>query len=223
MMEPCPKTVRELVAWLRDQIHQGVWPPATRLPPERTLAQQLGLHRSTVATAYDELQASGLVDRLQGSGTWVHGDHWGFTPEWNRYLETGAFRPTRALLQRFIEARRIPGTVDFSRADIGSALWPTSILTELLSTIDLTSALGYASQLGDLSLRQAIADDFAQHYGPTIDPRTVLITAGAQQALSDYSGAHTPRRRHCHRTTILLLFLDAVSIRGIASVSHLDG
>ena len=54
-MSDDPRSVRELVEWLVTSIHEGVWLPTTRLPPERSLARQFRLNRSTVATAYLEL------------------------------------------------------------------------------------------------------------------------------------------------------------------------
>jgi len=79
--------------------------PATRLPPERLLAHQLGLNRSTVATAYLELQARGLVKRKQGSGTYVRDDLWGIAPDWPRYLERSGFRPLAPLAHQITQAR----------------------------------------------------------------------------------------------------------------------
>jgi DNA-binding GntR family transcriptional regulator len=54
---------REIVADFAARINRGDLPPGTRLPPERQLALQLGVHRSTVTVAYDELAADGLVER----------------------------------------------------------------------------------------------------------------------------------------------------------------
>lgn len=67
-----------LAAWIRD----GRLPAGERLPPDRALARALGLSRTTVVAAYDELKAAGLVHGRQGSGTYVArtlgplGDHW---------------------------------------------------------------------------------------------------------------------------------------------------
>ncbi len=178
-----PRTVREVVSWLVSGIHEGVWPPETRLPPERALAQQLGINRSTAAAAYLELQARGLVDRRQGSGTYVHGDLWGIAPDWARYLDRAAFRPMEPLVQRVWEARQRPEMVDFSQADIGRTLWPQDALGELMAGIDLAGTLGYAHHLGLPALRQAVADEVQRHAGIVADPDSILITSGAQQAL----------------------------------------
>src|SRR5262249_26223076 len=42
-----------------------------RLPPNRMLARTLGVHRTTVTTAYAELEADGLINSQVGRGTFV--------------------------------------------------------------------------------------------------------------------------------------------------------
>ncbi|HVA92977.1 MAG TPA: winged helix-turn-helix domain-containing protein, partial [Chloroflexota bacterium] len=64
---------------LYQQIHDGVEAAVMggslgqgmRLPPERALAQALGVNRSTVMQAYQELAATGLVEGRPGRGTVV--------------------------------------------------------------------------------------------------------------------------------------------------------
>ena len=178
-----PSTVREVVSWLADGIHAGVWPPEAKLPPERTMASELGVNRSTVATAYSELQALGLVDRRQGSGTFVHGDFWGISPDWSRYLDSAAFRPTQALVHRFREARRLSGIVDFTQADLGPGLWPRERIQEALRGVDVGATLDYMPAAGLPGLREAIASEMGRSQGIEVRPESILITTGAQQAL----------------------------------------
>lgn len=58
---------------LRDAIVAGTFAPATRLPPTREVAAELGVARSTVLLAYEQLAAEGYVCGRQGSGTYVQG------------------------------------------------------------------------------------------------------------------------------------------------------
>jgi DNA-binding transcriptional MocR family regulator len=62
-----------LAAALGDAITGGRLAPGTRLPPERQLCLDLAVSRSTVAAALDDLARRELVDRRQGSGTYVRG------------------------------------------------------------------------------------------------------------------------------------------------------
>lgn len=46
--------------------------PGSVLPSERLMAKQMGVHRNTVAKAYNELEAEELIDARQGIGYLVH-------------------------------------------------------------------------------------------------------------------------------------------------------
>lgn len=59
------------VAQLRTRITSGEWPVGTRIPPEPALVELLGVGRNTVREAVQSLVHAGLVERRQGSGTYV--------------------------------------------------------------------------------------------------------------------------------------------------------
>ena len=61
----------QLKAQIRHLILAGRLPAGTRLPPVRTLAGFLRVNRNTVARAYSELEAEGVVDGRPGRGTLV--------------------------------------------------------------------------------------------------------------------------------------------------------
>ena len=61
----------QLKAQIRYLILAGRLPTGTRLPPVRTLAGFLRVNRNTVARAYSELEAEGVVDGRPGRGTLV--------------------------------------------------------------------------------------------------------------------------------------------------------
>ncbi|BBX11617.1 GntR family transcriptional regulator [Mycobacterium novum] len=56
---------------LIDAVRQGALPAGTRLPTVRELAGQLGLAVNTVARAYRELEAAGIVETRGRFGTFV--------------------------------------------------------------------------------------------------------------------------------------------------------
>jgi GntR family histidine utilization transcriptional repressor len=56
---------------LKDQLASGRFPPGTLMPSEAELVQQFGVSRMTVNRALRELQAEGLVERVQGVGTFA--------------------------------------------------------------------------------------------------------------------------------------------------------
>src|SRR5712691_7348558 len=65
-IEPSP--VYELVVErIRRAIHIGTYVPGDRLPPERALAEQLGVSRTTVREAIRVLEGQGYVETRRGS------------------------------------------------------------------------------------------------------------------------------------------------------------
>ncbi|MDD1780188.1 GntR family transcriptional regulator [Enterovibrio sp. ZSDZ35] len=56
---------------LRREIAAGYWLPGERLPTEAELAKKLGVAVGTLRKALADLEESGLLERKQGSGTYV--------------------------------------------------------------------------------------------------------------------------------------------------------
>lgn len=61
----------QLAAILRRQIADGVHPPGERIPSESTISKQHGISIMTVRQAISLLLEQRLVERVQGSGTFV--------------------------------------------------------------------------------------------------------------------------------------------------------
>src|ERR1700694_5895589 len=76
-----PESHVPLYIQLRDQIralvHGGDLRPGERIPASRELAVQLGVHRTTVANAYAELESEGLISGHVGRGTFICGEKLG--------------------------------------------------------------------------------------------------------------------------------------------------
>ncbi len=68
---PAASAVDACFDHLRRAIVSGQLPPGQRLPPERELAQQLAVNRTTLRSALTRLHAAGLIASRQGSGTLV--------------------------------------------------------------------------------------------------------------------------------------------------------
>src|SRR5690242_18079871 len=72
-----PQSHVPLYVQLRDQlralVHAGDLRPGDRIPASRELAIMLGVHRTTVANAYAELESEGLIQGHVGRGTFIKG------------------------------------------------------------------------------------------------------------------------------------------------------
>ncbi|NJD60569.1 MAG: hypothetical protein C3F13_08595 [Anaerolineales bacterium] len=61
----------QILTILIEQIRNGTFPPETPLPPENQLAANYKVSRATIRSAFDRLEAMGLIIRRQGVGTFV--------------------------------------------------------------------------------------------------------------------------------------------------------
>ncbi|WES67397.1 FCD domain-containing protein [Superficieibacter sp. HKU1] len=71
LVPPEKKPYQEIGEDLRAQIVQGCYPPGSRLPPERNIAETYGVSRTIVREALLMLELQGTVDIRQGSGVYV--------------------------------------------------------------------------------------------------------------------------------------------------------
>ncbi|MEU4743565.1 PLP-dependent aminotransferase family protein, partial [Actinosynnema sp. NPDC023658] len=160
-----------LAARLRELVDEGLLPAGTVLPPDRSLAAGLAVGRTTVIAAYDLLRQEGRLTRRRGSGTWVSpgGRAAAVREETANPMFVNLLEPPDGVLQfacagpmtppaRLVEAYR--------RAGGG------------LTGVDL----GYHPS-GHPALRAALATHYRALGVPT-DARQILVTTGAQQALS---------------------------------------
>lgn len=61
----------QIAASIADAILDGAFPPGSTLPPERELAEQLGVNRTSLRQGLARLQQTGLIEARHGSGNVV--------------------------------------------------------------------------------------------------------------------------------------------------------
>ncbi|WP_085168426.1 FadR/GntR family transcriptional regulator [Mycobacterium celatum] len=61
----------QIAAAIADAILDGAFPPGSTLPPERELAEQFGVNRTSLRQGLARLQHMGLIEARQGSGNVV--------------------------------------------------------------------------------------------------------------------------------------------------------
>lgn len=170
-----------LTAQLVDQIRQAVLAgrlkPDARLPSTRALSLELGLSRTTVLAAFDQLIAEGYLEGRQGSGTHV-------TAELPETSLTVNQPPLHAIAQPRLhheEAKAFRlGVFDgdhFPHDEWGKLLgriWRNPS-PDLLNSDDVS---------GVHSLRSSLARHLHEWRGMIVSPEQILITGGSADALS---------------------------------------
>ncbi|MFJ9736578.1 PLP-dependent aminotransferase family protein [Streptomyces sp. NPDC101166] len=176
---------KQLLHRIRTAVLDGRLPAGSRLPGSRTLARGLGISRNTVTLVYDVLGVEGYIE-LSRQGTRVAALT---RPEPDGRAHRSPVPP--ALSQR---SDRIPrsrmGDVDAlaftpgvpALAQFPLAAWRRSLDRTLQESG--TGLLGYGPPQGEPALRTAVLRHLALARGVRCVPEQVVITEGAQEALS---------------------------------------
>jgi GntR family transcriptional regulator of abcA and norABC len=179
---------QQIADYIERRISFGEFPAGSVLPSERKFADLLGVNRSTVVQAYEELRASGLVESAKGSGTRVSKHKWGIalkqTPNWNQYVEGGTFLPNLSIIRRIREEIRKGDTlIDFASGELSSDLFPNGIIRELLQKQPFQEQLGYDDPQGFSPLRESLVSFLDKNHHIHSTDSSILITSGSQQSI----------------------------------------
>lgn len=68
---PTPPAYQRVKQYVLARIHDGTWKEGDAIPGEEALAREFGVSRMTVNRAIRELSEEQIVERVQGSGTYV--------------------------------------------------------------------------------------------------------------------------------------------------------
>jgi len=181
---------------LRERILRGDLPPGTRLPPEREMARRLGVSRTTVVNAYDELVAEGLVEAHVGRGTIVVGPQaaWtgGASPirpiNWQAHFSPLGQRLRDSASAELLALRQLSTQqrdVSFAFGLPDPTLMPLDRLRQAWDAA-LSRAragiVGSCSIQGLVALRESIAAHLEQQ-DISVSPENVMVVSGSQQGL----------------------------------------
>ena len=176
--------IRQVYDQVRSAIHDGALKPGGRLPSSRDLALRLGVARTSVVAAYDQLVAEGYAESRRGSGAYVSADLSGVIdlkapapavdpPPLSAPPGRSPFSPSSPVARPFSNGRTL---MDARAIDA----WLKST-RRALRTLD-PAHFGYSEPEGDMRLRIAVADYLRAARGVVCHPDQVIITTGAQQA-----------------------------------------
>ncbi|MGD9030464.1 MAG: PLP-dependent aminotransferase family protein [Anaerolineae bacterium] len=176
---------------LKERIEGGILLPGTKLPPTRTLAEELDVSRVTVVNAYAELEAEGLVWAHVGRGTFVADPHRRDgrvreTPyEWQTRLLAPAGLSASGMLADMLQLAQQPDLISFGMGAPATELLPVRDFREAINQVlrrDGPEALQYDEAVGYKPLRSAITRLLLAE-GMELRSGQILITSGSQQGL----------------------------------------
>lgn len=164
---------------LRAHILAGRLAPNAQLPPSRVFADELGLSRSTVTAAYDQLVSEGYARGRRGAGIFVSE-----LPEATLQARPAAVerpgRPSRP------SSASLPQPRPFRTGEPDMRLFPYREWAKAIARVSRTAPASLVltdDPFGDRELRRALSDHLAEWRGIAAPPERIIVTAGAAGAL----------------------------------------
>jgi len=193
-IEPtCGQTLQDQIYFcIRRSIVEGIICADSRLPSTRALAADLGVSRTTVLLAFEQLKAEGYIVPRPGSGIYIAKELPDRRPNL-RVVSTAATvkHPLfsargRALSQaRSVDRRSSSPPRAFRVGTPAVDMFPVRLWSQIARQCvrSLSPArLDYSRLAGLRRLREAIAEQMGSR-GTSCDPEQVLVVAGAQRGI----------------------------------------
>lgn len=168
----------QLYRSIRDDILLGRIQAGARLPSIRRLCSRLGLSRTPVALAYEQLQAEGYVISKPRSGL--------FAAELPPALSPHPGAAAEARSMEVQDEEPLPPVIDFGYGAVDLSAFPAERWRRLMNRCLLSKAspaLQYGDIQGEPQLRRQIAAYLHQMRGVRCDPEQIVIGAGTYHSL----------------------------------------
>ena len=178
---------KQICSYLETRILNGEFPPGSRLPSERELADQFKVNRSTINIAFDELRSTGLITRIVGVGTVVNEEIWDGHlkrfPNWDKYVKEGYYQSNNPLNQQIYRSIRSDDSViNFAIGELSQDLAPIDLINNI-QPLNAMDHLGYEDVQGSIRLRETISNHMSSYRNIKSTASSILVTSGAQQAI----------------------------------------
>lgn len=181
---------QQLAARVAERIRRGALAPGARLPSVREGARLHGVSPSTVVSAYDQLQAQGLVEARRQRGFYVREPQAAARGAPASTARPGAqLAPpldATALIRGMFRqgsAPSGPGMGTLPEAWLDQPLLDRALRRTLAGGSAAGDALRYGNPAGDETLRQAMARRLGGELGINAPASQIITTIGATHAL----------------------------------------
>jgi DNA-binding FadR family transcriptional regulator len=190
---------------LRQLIDEGEYPVGGRLPPERELAEKLGVSRPTVREALIALEVEGRLRIKVGSGTYVIEPEVVAVPVADSIAGPFELLSARAFVESAVaeEAARVARPEDIARVDaVLGETEATAPAWDAWIALDRQFHVSVAATLGNAVLVHCVAGLFDQRINPYYErlaqhlenPTTWRAAHVEHRAVRDAIAAHDPAR-----------------------------
>lgn len=179
---------------IRRDIDAGRFQTGARLPGSRSMALALGVSRTVVLMAYDQLESEGYLESRTGSGTYVGARPAGGSA-CGAPVEDWIEPPAAPRLSRLALRAGLPAmpeaeptapagdVIDLAQPRVRSD--PRSLkawIQNLMALLRRREAPDFPELQGAIGLRRAVAGYLRVERAIEVDPDDVLVVSGAQQA-----------------------------------------
>lgn len=178
---------RQVIDLITENIDSGTLLPGDRLPSLRKMSKTAGVSVPTVRQAYIELERQRRVESRPQSGFYVRHQA---ANDIVLPTRTAALKPAplrcRPLMERVYDGVNRPDLVPLGIANPCMAKPAAKTLHRAMKRVMARAeerSLGYASTLGEPSLRRQIAYHYLDTVGAQVEPEEICITNGGQEAL----------------------------------------
>jgi GntR family transcriptional regulator/MocR family aminotransferase len=183
---------RRIYDLLRSRIADGTLPAGARVPSTRTLASDLGVSRTTVTAAYEQLEAEGFLVTSMGRVARVASPLAAPASRGPDARRRARPAPPLSEFGRRVAAIELPTVppaapvrIDFlygavASRDFPALAWRRAYQAELLRQ---QHSLYYVAPEGEASLRRALQGYLARARGLACDAEQILVVHGSQQAI----------------------------------------
>ncbi|MET2831113.1 PLP-dependent aminotransferase family protein [Mesorhizobium shangrilense] len=181
---------RQIYMALRDQILGGVYETGSPLPSSRSLANELGVSRTTVTVAYEQLAVEGFIEVRQGARPRVASSLLEHSPSSARLKRAGPVRLS-AYGGRLRASPPWPDylpnalKIDFRYGDLAPSDFPALIWKRAMNVTmaQRPVRLAYDDPRGSRRLRQALQSYLWRARTLSCDLEQIIIVSGSQQGL----------------------------------------
>ncbi|GIJ38958.1 MocR-like pyridoxine biosynthesis transcription factor PdxR [Micromonospora andamanensis] len=161
---------RQIQSAIKEKIRNGVLLPGVPLPSSRLLARDIGVSRSVVVEAYEQMSAEGYLEAVQGSGTRV-----ATRPVVGVDRGSGLDEPTAPAVRWDLRV----GATDVTNFPLQEWLSCYQRATQSLGANDLS----YPPITGIPALRTELASYLGRVRGVRVEPAHTMVTMGFAHGL----------------------------------------